>query len=729
MDTVLQVLSDDPVPVRQLQPRTPRDLETICLKCLQKDPARRYASAEELARDLHRFGADEPIEARPAGLVERGLKWMRRRPATAALLGLSLLTGLVLVIAGLWFTAQLARERDRAVAARHDAETEKAAAVAARQDAEEARHRTAAELRRAEVLLYAGQLNSALREWEVGHFNQAWRALDSCRWDLRGWEHRYLYTLFTSNQAALTGHAGGILAVAVSSDGRRLASASDDTTVKVWDASLGKELCTFKRHDRAVNVVAFSPDGKLLASGGLDSRLPIHDADTGQFLSMLSPGLGQIRALAFSPDSKLLAVAGDSPTVKLLDPLTGQQKQQLTGLSSPVLGLAFSPDGKRLLCTSGTMGRVWDLGTSQVAWTLAGHSAAVTAVAWSGNGLWIATASADQTVRLWSGQTGQAQLALPGHKAEVTSVAFNAHSTRLLSGSADSNVILWDPVAGRALQILRGHSQPVRGVVYSPAGRHVISGGDDQVLLVQDTFIQTLSPARANAAVPCVAFRADGLELASAAGTLVRFWDVAGRRELLALTGHPEAVLCLACAPDGKRLASGGTDKKVRLWDLAGRKELLVLNGHTGAVRSLAFGPEGQLASGGAAGAGGTVILWDQGKGRPAWSAGHEGHVNSVAFHPAGRRLASGAEDRLIKVVGFGHGRAAADADRPRGRRHGTGLQWRRHPPGQRRRRPDRARLGRRVGPTAARAPRPPGAGDGRGHSRRCRFAHPQCQQ
>jgi WD40 repeat protein/tRNA A-37 threonylcarbamoyl transferase component Bud32 len=682
-DTLLQVIQEEPVSVCRLQPKVPRDLETICLKCLSKEPHKRYASAEALAEDLRRFQNREPIHARPVGVGERAVKWVRRRPAVAGLLGgLVLVTvlgfggvtgALVYALEG-WDRAennkrdeQKARkeaeekkeEADRAsreaTEQAREALKQKKEAVRQAKKAEEAKKREARERRRVENLLHAVQLARADREAEIGSYSRAREYLDACASNQRRWEWYHLYrrTRCGAPLLSLTGHTQEVGSVSYRPDGLRIASAGSDRTVRVWDARTGKATRSLEGHTDRAHSVSYSPDGTRLVSASADRTVRVWDAGSGAPLLTLKGHTDRVWSARFSPDNSRIASAGADGTVRVWDARTGEELLTLEGHTDSVRSVCFSPDGSRIASASadGTV-RVWEARKGEELLTFEGHAESVRCVCFSPDGGKIASGSEDHTVKVWDARTGNELLTLQGHNDHVTSVSFAPDGSRLASASEDRTVKVWETDSGTDFLTLEGHTNFVQAVCFSPDGTRIASGGDDKSVRVWDvrTGIDLLTFKEHTDAVWRASFSPDGLRIATAsADKTVKVRAARTGARLLTLAGHTDRAYGVSFSPDGTRIASGGADRTVRTWDARTGALLLTLKGHAGIVWNVAYSPDGSRIASAAGDK--TVRVWDARTGAQLLILkGHTGTVWAVAFSPDGSRIASASADRTVKV-------------------------------------------------------------------------------
>jgi WD40 repeat protein/serine/threonine protein kinase len=687
LETVVQVLHEEPARPSYLRPDLPRDLETICLKCLAKDPAKRYASAEALAEDLYRFRHGKPILARPVGMHERIWKWAKHRPLSAALVaGIILVT--VLGFAGVtwqWQEARLARDEkeiqaeaaDRA----HDFAVEQwQKALNARNEADEKRRDAlkaqAMEIvqrKKARASLYYSRIAQSQLQWRVNDSSSAYQSLAKClpkpgEEDHRGWEWHYLQGLFHSALFSLD-HTHGGLGGGVAFDPRNrwivsvVGGYPDDENVKlgevrIWDARTGG-LVRSLPGPGTLHRLAFCPDGKQFALGMTDGQVLVRDALTGSETLRRQVHNDLVSGLAYHPDGLRVATSSWDKTVKIWDGTTGEILHVLRGHTDKVQSVAYHPDGKLLAsCSWDSTVKVWDATTGKELKTLRRHKRPVYCVAFSPDGKLLVSASRTGTLRIWDLETGAVVQSLTGDTGSVLSIAFSPDGRYFAKGGKDGSVRVWDLESGVERIAFRGHTHPVEGVHFSPdCGRVVSVSPGMGVVKVWDL---TRHPeystfARSDADLEAIAFHEDGKRFVSVnmAGKL-QFWDAATglllEERMLLL--HKETVspgMPASFSPSGLLLAGRDANevRTVKTWETATGVEKAAFRGLSLPVQCVRFSPDGRyLAICGCdiavADQPHEVTVWNAATGQRLASFAGRGRIFHVAFSPDGERLAWG---------------------------------------------------------------------------------------
>jgi WD40 repeat protein/serine/threonine protein kinase len=416
----------------------------------------------------------------------------------------------------------------------------------------------------------------------------------------------------------LRGHAGPVMNVAFARDGL-LASAGFDGTVKLWNATAGRYLDTLRADIALLFAVAVSPDGKRLATGGLERSVHVWDLEARQEVLTLRGHGDIVSDLAFSPDGHQLASASGDGTVKVwgagpASANAGPEALTLRGHNGAALGVVFHPDGRRLASAGGDETvRLWDTTTGEELAMLRGHAGPVWGLALSRDGRVLASTSSGGVVHLWDVEARKERRTFRGFAAAV---ALSPDGGRVASASEEGLLFVWDTATGKeAIPPWRAHGSSVVGLAFSPDGRRLATTSMDGTAKIWDaaTGRSVLALTGHRSIIQSVAFSADGKRLATASwDKTAKVCDAATGKELLTLHGHDDRVLGVAFSPDGKLLATASWDNTAKVWDAATGKAIATLRGHTGYVCGVAFSRDGKrLASAGGYRGKGEVKVWD----------------------------------------------------------------------------------------------------------------------
>jgi WD40 repeat protein/serine/threonine protein kinase len=706
-DTLRRVLSDDPVRPCRIASDIPRDLEAICLTCLEKNPDKRYATAAALAQDLERFMAHQPTAARPIGRIHQIARWLRRRPAIAALVAVSSLASASLLFGLLFHNHRLGTLNLQL----NRTNTELESAV---NDAEHARSRAEQSEAQTAELLYVSDMRLSARAWKEGDMRGLTALLHRHiprgeQPDRRGLEWRFLRNIAEAKPQPIDSLSTSIYDMRVSSNGRWLAAAGRDALVRIYDFETSTLERTIETGQREVNGVSFSPDGTRLASTGDDGSLRVWDRSNGTELLRIAAHPNLAYQVHYTPDGTKLVTCGKDSVGRVWNAATGELIGSFTGHTGEIEAIAVSPDGLLVATASRDNSfRIWNLADqSQVqAFEDKWSGNIFSSVDFSADSKWVVAGDYNKQVWICTTQPGRYH-GIGRHLDRVYSVAVSENGRYIASGDSAGTIFLWDleQAAGsilsgrpdasnlRCARMWKAHDSRISSLAFEPFGNRLYSAGTDGDVHAwhitdapgPDRFIRSLGTVESFAFLrdnrmlalkqhvgvfgwragssptdePKLVQSCPGVVMSSNdAGTLVaidngRFevelWQLpgglAGKWQMYESTTGPK--FCLS--PDGKLLAVlvPGSDRSIQVYETGSRSLSREFQVPEGAARVEGFSPNGaQLA----VTINNDLLLFDM-HGNPLVRInGVHSNVIALAYSRDGTVLATGGSDRLIKL-------------------------------------------------------------------------------
>jgi WD40 repeat protein/serine/threonine protein kinase len=652
------------------------DLDWIVMKCLQKDRARRYETANGLAGDVERHLENQPVAARPPSRLYRLQRLIRRNRLAFGASG----AVLVALVIGLCVSTQLflreRRTRQRAVAAeKQQSELRRQAEVSGKRLAESL---TRLDLERAEDLLKVGKTADALAHLSgLLRANPADRVLAERLLTLLT-QRTFVLPLFESiideapiGVANLGPEGTAIGSAQFSPDGSYLLIISGEGA-RVFDARNGRPITAFVRHIHAILTAQFSPDGKRVVTGSSDGDAKIWEVLPGEPPArLLQSGRGDVRSATFSPDGQRLVTGSMDQTARIWDANTGSLLTDKLGHKGTVAFADFSPNGREVItCSYDGTARIWNAQTAEpVTELLPDDRDWVRFAQFSPDGQRVLTASGEMptpnkpgSVRVWDARTGRLVAGPLRHNAPVRYARFSPDGKFVASASDDNTARIWDAETGKPLTQPLNHEGFVRFLQFHPSGQFLLTVSWDGIARIWDVHTGNLAcePLRHEKGISSAQFSPDGQRIVTAAGKAIQMWEPRLVSLLPHKLCHGQTVQAACFSPNGSRVvtASGdstepGNGGSVKIWDPWNAKSVAQPILHQAQVRSIRLSPDGRrlLTLSGAANPAEPARLWDAQSGRLlSDQLRHKRQITSAQFSPDGVLVVTTSDDGTARI-------------------------------------------------------------------------------
>ena len=323
------------------------------------------------------------------------------------------------------------------------------------------------------------------------------------------------------------------------------------------------------------------------------------------------------------------------------------------GHSGSIDSVSYSPDGRYIASGSADASiKLWDAASGRLIRTFIGHSGNITAITFSPNGKYLASASWDRTIKMWDVASDKEITTFTGHSRIITSVAFSPDGNTIVSGSWDMTVRQWDVASGKEIKVLNGHSRTVNSVTYSSDGKTIISGSSDSTIKIWDAntgmVITTLTAYLGE--ITAVAYSTDNKFIISGSTrNTIKLWETSTGKEINTFSGHTNTIKSISVHPYGNYFISCSYDKTIKLWNLQSGTLIKSFNGHSDVITSIIYSPDGTMFVSGSHD--NTIRLWSIDTGNEIRTfSGFSHRINSIAYSPDGKIIASGSDDSTLKL-------------------------------------------------------------------------------